>query len=101
MSEFRVKPGLYFGYANQYGPGAVVILTDEEAAGFLDKLELVTAPVEEPSAPTGWGDLDAKIVASLEAAGLTPAAVPTMADDALLAITGIGPATLLKIRSAL
>lgn len=161
MNKFRVKRNMRFGKDNEYGPGDNVVLSVEEAAGFLDKLELVvdegevtapslddatinkiadagtklfetlkqlqppvtetttpatddsqaattaettdasTTPATDASEPATWNGLDAKIIASLEAAGVTPAMVPTLTDDELTAIDGIGPATLKKIRSAI
>lgn len=44
---YRVRPGFHHGKSKQFGPGDTVELTAEEAAGFLDKLELV-APDPEP-----------------------------------------------------
>jgi hypothetical protein len=38
---YRVKSGRMFGAFNQHGPGSLVELTEDEAGGFLDKLELV------------------------------------------------------------
>lgn len=109
MAEYQVKTGQRFGAQNQYGPGDKVLLSPEEAAGFLDKLELVPLPnppqgegtVDGSGGSSPWGRLDAKIVAVLETASLTPEAVQAMSDDDLLAIKGIGPAALQTIRSAL
>lgn len=109
MDEYRVKPGQRFGAQNQYGPGDKVLLSPEEAQGFLDKLELVPLPnppqgegtVDGSGGSSPWGKLDAKTVAVLEAAGLTPDVVQELTDDDLLAIKGVGPATLLAIRSVL
>ena len=98
MAEYRVRSGMAFGASNQYGPGDKVFLSPEEAAGFLDKLEAVE-PGGEDASP--WGDLAANVVKALEAAGLAPDAVLAMDDDALLAVKGIGPATLGAIRAAL
>jgi hypothetical protein len=44
---YRVKPGYTFGPASIMGPGELVELTEYEANGFLDKLELV----QEPASP--------------------------------------------------
>jgi hypothetical protein len=44
--KYRVKPGRMFGSFFEHGPGSVVELSEEEAGGFLDKLELVSGPVE-------------------------------------------------------
>jgi len=38
---YRVRPGCAFGAFKQYGPGATVELTEDEASGFLDKVVLV------------------------------------------------------------
>jgi hypothetical protein len=99
MNKFKVKRGMSFGKDNQYGPGDNVVLSPEDAAGFLDKLEPVDEPIEEPA---GWNGLDGKIVAALEAAGFSPLMVAdNTTDDELLAIEGIGQAAVKKIRSAL
>ena len=47
---YRVRPGRTFGMYDQYRPGDLVELTDSEAGGFLDKLDLVVEepPVSEP-----------------------------------------------------
>lgn len=51
MPTYRVKPGCFHGRGNRYGPGDLVRLVEEHAAGFLDKLELVPEPVaDEPVA---------------------------------------------------
>lgn len=75
MTSYRVRDGYRFGTSNQHAPGTIVDLTEDEARGFLDKLERV---VDEP-APAPEPD---------------PAAddEPRAADD-LTAITGIGDAT--------
>jgi len=41
MPSYRVRPKFTHGAFNQYKPGDIVQLTEQEAAGFLDKLELV------------------------------------------------------------
>lgn len=110
MAIYMVKAGRRFGGDNQYGPGDKVELSPQEAAGFLDKLSGPLAEeVAEPDAgggtnpPAGdlsWGDLAAKTVTALEAAGMTPATAKAASDDDLLAIEGIGPAALVAIRGA-
>lgn len=45
--QYRVRPGFHHGAQGQYGPGDVVKLTEAEAIGFQDKLELVISPTEE------------------------------------------------------
>ena len=102
MATYMVKAGRRFGAENQYGPGDKVELSPQEAAGFLDKLSGPLAEeVAEPDAgDLSWGDLAAKTVAALEAAGMTPATAKAASDDDLLAIEGIGPAALVAIRGA-
>lgn len=51
MPQYRVRPGFRHGVGKKYGPGDILTLTEAEAVGFLDKLELVAekakvAPVE-------------------------------------------------------
>lgn len=48
MPTYRVKPGHRFGVGKAKGPGDLVELTTAEAAGFLDKLELVEVTKDEP-----------------------------------------------------
>lgn len=114
MPIYQVRPGMRFGANNQYSSGDKVKLSVEEAAGFLDKLELVEEaettgePGNDGNQPGAddlgqivpWNGLDPKLVVMLEEAGITEAMVPTMTDDELTAIDGIGPKALEKIRSA-
>lgn len=115
MATYRVKPGYRHGKDGQYGPGDNIELSVEEAAGFLDKLELVEAsagsatgneqgqqplPDDKLNSIEPWRGLDAKVVLLLEAATITPAMMTSMSDDELLAVAGIGPASLTKIRAA-
>ena len=113
MATYQVKQGMRFGGANQYGPTDKIELSVEEAAGFLDKLDLVASTSSADDASTssadegtgsavdGWNGLDPKVVTLLEAAEVTPATVPTLTDEELLAIDGVGAKTIEKIRSAL
>lgn len=126
MATYQVRPGYRHGKDGQYGPGDKIELSVEEAAGFLDKLELAQAPtvaelvdgltvvaegvIGNASTDAAGGDslnmiepwrgLEAKIVIALEAGGVTPAMVATLSDEELLSVAGIGPATLSKIRAA-
>jgi len=50
MPTYRVKPGHRFGVGKAKGPGDLVELTTVEAAGFLDKLELVEVTKDESGA---------------------------------------------------
>lgn len=52
MPLYRVRPGYRHGWNGRYGPGDTLELTEDEARGILDKLELVQAPapVVEPKA---------------------------------------------------
>ena len=49
--QYRVRPGFRFGAFDELGPGDVVELTDVEAQGFRDKLELVVEVAAAPSVP--------------------------------------------------
>lgn len=56
MPSYRVRPGVRFGAAKQHGPGDVVELSEREAKGFLDKLELVREPDPPTSLPAPPSD---------------------------------------------
>jgi len=58
--QYRVKPGFTHGQFNQHKAGDIVELTEAEAKGFLDKLELVV----EESKPVV--EIDPEIAAILE-----------------------------------
>lgn len=45
--RYRVRAGFRHGARREFGPGDVLELTEQEAAGFLDKLE----PVDDDDAP--------------------------------------------------
>lgn len=114
MPIYQVRPGMRFGASNQYSSGDKVKLSPEEAAGFLDKLELVeeTKATDDSGSNDNqpgsddlaqivpWNGLDPKLVALLEEAGVTEEMVPTITDEELTSIDGIGPKALEKIRSA-
>jgi len=51
MPQYRVRPGFRHGVGKRYGPGDTVTLTAKEAAGFLDKLELVKEMEETVPVP--------------------------------------------------
>jgi hypothetical protein len=55
MAKYRVRPGVTFGAGGKFKPGTVVELRPEDAAAFLDKLQLVTGekPAPAAKAPTG------------------------------------------------
>ena len=120
MATWRVRPGFTFGAFNQFGPGALVELSEFEAGGFLDKLELVApAPPAEPITISGsavvgddalppiwldFGDLSKhmNMVRLLIANGYdTPAAVQMASDEELIAVKGIGPKALGALRAVL
>jgi hypothetical protein len=122
MSLYRVRPGFTFGAFNQHGPGALVELSEFEAAGFLDKLEPadsaphqlepVAASPPAPSEPADalppiwldFGDLSKHLnmVRLLIANGYdTPAAVQMASDEELIAVKGIGPKALGALRAVL
>lgn len=91
---YVVRPDRRFGFGKKYGPGDTVELTESEASGFLDLLELVAQPPE----PDKVQPLPAKIVEALALAGVQPEQTAMLADEDLLAIDGIGPAALKAIR---
>lgn len=47
--QYQVRPGMKFGAYRQYGPGAIVELTEDEADDFRDVLELVRGKPEPVS----------------------------------------------------
>ncbi len=50
--QYRVRPGFRFGPFDELGPGDVVELTDVEAKGFTDKVELVVEVAATLTDPT-------------------------------------------------
>lgn len=96
---YRVKPGRMHGAFNQYGPGSIVELTEDEAGGFLDKLELVRDSNinEKPSYEQAYAHLNSLTVAQLknldeyqELDNPKPTAKAEII-EAVLAIKGIAP----------
>lgn len=49
LKQYKVRSGVRFGFRNQFSAGDTILLTENEASGFLDKLELYEH-VEEPDA---------------------------------------------------
>ncbi len=41
LKQYRVRSGRRFGFRNQFSAGDTILLTENEASGFLDKLELI------------------------------------------------------------
>lgn len=109
---YEVKPGFTHGLNEMYGPGDKVLLSPEEARGFLDKLRPCDPPADQlrtvglgdggqgADNVTQWGALAPKLAEILVALGLTPEQVQAKSDEELLAIDGIGPAALKAIREA-
>jgi hypothetical protein len=69
MAKYRVKPGCHHGSwiaegVHQYGPGDIVELDPEAAAGFLDKLELVEEPPALPAPDAARADAARKDAAA-------------------------------------
>lgn len=100
--KYVVRPGFTHGANEQYGPGDIVELTVQEYRGFEDKL----APIEEvdlvnPVQPTPSAlKLSAAERKALAAAGLdTDEKITAASDEELLAIDGIGPKSVDKIRA--
>lgn len=72
LFEYRVKPSCRHGKDRRYGPGDIVMLTEFEAEGFSDKLELV--------GPVPFTETESEEVALSEAIDATPAAVELAAE---------------------
>ena len=67
---YKVKPGHRWGPFFEYGPGMTVELTQDEAEGFRDSLELVRTEVEDVM-PEGYvPPTDEQYLATLTAAQL-------------------------------
>lgn len=66
--NYRVKAGRMHGAFNQYGPGDIVELTEDEAGGFLDKLELIKDDIvrENPSYDEAFAHLNSLTVTQLK-----------------------------------
>jgi hypothetical protein len=47
MPQYRVRPGFRHGVGKKYGPGDILTLAEQDAIGFLDKLERVEEPKKE------------------------------------------------------
>ena len=100
MSTYILTKGNFLGADGRVAVGEAVELTEEEAAGHLDKLMLAgaerkTAPPSDPFDSFPHAEL-------LRAAGFTSAAaVSDASDEELLAIEGIGKKSLADIRAAL
>lgn len=67
MPVYKVKPGFTHGAQKQYKPGDIVELTTEEAAGFLDKLELVSGKKAKAASEGEPNDLRAAIAGATDA----------------------------------
>lgn len=82
--QYKVKPGFTHGVGKKYKAGDVVELTAQEAAGFLDKLELATGK-QAKATPAG------------EPTDLR-AAIAEASDADLAAALGVDAATLAALR---
>ena len=101
MRQYTVRPGYTFGNRGQYQPGDVVEMAEAEAAGFLDKLELVQMIEEGPmfGVEGQMATLKDSILSKLVDAGfLMDGMILSATDEELLAIDGIGEAALGTIR---
>ncbi len=115
---YRVKAGQTFGVQSDYGPGDRVQLTEREAAGLLDKLELVDAITkEQPTkklvttvAPDPQPEMEpdhqrylklpSSVIVALQDGGYFEAEVIVeVSDEELLALDGIGQGKLRTIRA--
>lgn len=64
MALYKVRPGRRHGKDNEYGPGDVVEMTEQEAAGFLDKLDKLEPAGEGLRSTGGESDLAGPAVAA-------------------------------------
>lgn len=119
-NKYRVRPGCRFGSYNEIGPGEVVELTAEEAAGVLDKLEpagkQAAAQKSNPPSDKGKGkgkgspapgdggketppQVDPVIAKVIDLTGVeAPEELSLLSDEDLKSVKGINPAVLKKIR---
>lgn len=104
--KYVVRPGFTHGFREQYKPGDVVELSDEEYVGLEDKLVLVTnanaveSATGEPNTPVSdlkITDGERKVLS--DAGFVTDAHILGLTDEQILAIDGIGPVALKKIRA--
>ena len=123
--QYRVKEGQHHGAQLQHNAGDVVELTEREAVGFLDKLELVEDPTayddpgypqpEEGSASIEFSTPDVGIIEDVpisvmfkgyllgvlnKAGFVTVGEVFDKSDEQLTDIKGISTKSLAKIRKA-
>lgn len=83
MPKFRVREGMTHGKGGVYGPGTVLEYSDYEAAGFLDKLELIEdAPAVVAAEVESVNAGDEHVDFSIE--GLSVAAVLNAVDKGLI-----------------
>ncbi|MDH5508098.1 MAG: hypothetical protein OEZ02_12825 [Anaerolineae bacterium] len=121
-----VRDQATFGRYDQYGPGEVVELTDEEAAAFADKVipagrasagqaaakppaaapkparAAAQPPAEADQTPDDAPQYDKRILKVVELGGLeSPEDLRSMSDEQILAIDAkVGPGVLKVIRAA-
>lgn len=104
MPTYRVKPGYKHGATNQYEPGDTVEMTEEEAAGFLDKLELVSGgkgkTAEKKAVRLDSLGLDTETLTALDTAGFVYVTDLPEKDSELETVKGITPSRLKAIRKA-
>lgn len=95
---FVVRPGAVYGPSGEYTAGMQVGLPEAAEIAFPDKLERVVEIEEDDH----FGELDyltSEQIFALAAAGFGwQVELDRATDEALLAVTGIGKATLAKIR---
>lgn len=106
MPTYKVKPGYKHGASNQYEAGDTVEMTEQEAAGFLDKLELVGGGKSKTAVKTATNNpvrldslsLDADTMTALETAGYVYVTDLPEKDSDLETVKGITAARLKAIR---
>lgn|SRR3990172_9267278 len=112
MPYYRVRPGFKFGKHNEFLPGDVVLLTEEEFTGFSDKLELIEEKeaLSEKEAELFIPEEDTPLISILPEkvaqkfieAGVTSAnQAKAMTDEELLGLPSIGAVSVKQLREAL
>jgi hypothetical protein len=107
MAKYRVKQGQQFGARKQHQAGAIVELTEQEAAGFLDKLELVDGTNASPKRADELTEGGLFVTPQSQTTPTTVAtafqnlrtAILAASDEELIAIPGIGEKSVEAVRA--
>lgn len=102
--KVRVRPGYRYGTHNQHPAGTVLLVDPAAARSFNDTLEVLAYVEDEGDAEQQPPELSEVLrtrpLTALTRAGYgTPEAIRAASDDALLAVSGVGVATLERLRN--